>query len=183
MKHTKADPTPKPDHIRSLRDLAANFVRAIDTTSLEFETVATTDLTERVACLTALHEMEGTDLAKMATKDLRSRVVALQQARKHQDNNWELRSMSNGELKKRIDYLRQFNEVKNLDNLEGLDQLADDVLVTVSDTVEKILRVRRKAKAKAEAEARQARVRALSADHLRFVRAAAEEEDAESEVA
>ena len=48
MTKSKADPAPKPDHIRSLRDLAANFVRAIDGTALEYESVATADLTERV---------------------------------------------------------------------------------------------------------------------------------------
>jgi len=59
MSHKRPDPAPKPDHIRSLRDLAANFVRAIDRTALEFEGTATAELTERVACLVALHDLEG----------------------------------------------------------------------------------------------------------------------------
>src|SRR5208282_191878 len=80
-KSKNADPSPKPDHIRSLRDLAANFVRAIDRTALEFESVSTTDLTDRVGCLVALHELETTEpeKSKVPTEQLRSRLSLIRQ--------------------------------------------------------------------------------------------------------
>ena len=81
MSHVRPGPAPKPDHIRTLRDLAAGFVRAIDRTALEFEAVATSELTERVACLVTLHEMEATnaELTKTPTKLLRERLNLLRQ--------------------------------------------------------------------------------------------------------
>jgi hypothetical protein len=110
MSHTRPDPAPKPDHIRSLRDLAANFVRAIDRTALEFEAVATTELTERVACLVTLHEIETTnaELTKTPTKLLRERLNLLRQVgRAEQEVDYSTRQSTNGELRKRIEYLRQ----------------------------------------------------------------------------
>ena len=175
MSHTRPDPTPKPDHIRSLRDLAANFVRAIDRTALEFEGTATAELTERVACLVALHELDGSELARMTTKDLRSRVAALQQVRRIMNDyqiEYEVRHMTNGELRKRIEYLRQFNEVKNLDDLSDLEKLPDDVLTAVSEQVSSVLR-QRKAKAKAEAKAQ------AKATPARFPALVQEEDDAD----
>jgi hypothetical protein len=174
---TKTDPALKPDHIRSLRDLAANFVRAIDRTALEFEGAATAELTERVACLVALHEMDRAELATMTTKDLRSRVVAIQQVRKlHGDYNvgYELRNMTNGELKKRIVYLRQFNEVKDADDISSLNDEAVDALHVQTG---EIIRAR-KAKAKAEAKAK-AKVAAFPAAPRYPVAVENEEEDAD----
>jgi hypothetical protein len=80
--------------------------------------------------------------------------------------------MTNGELRKRIEYLRQFNEVKNLDDLSDLEKLPDDVLTAVSEQVSSVLR-QRKAKAKAEAKAQ------AKATPARFPALVQEEDDAD----
>ena len=163
MSHTRPDPTPKPDHIRSLRDLAANFVRAIDRTALEFEGVATTDLTERVTCLVALHDMEGSDLAKVSTEDLRTRLSLIRQTVKaYEGLHYGDRDMTNGELKKRIAYLRQFAELQDADKLD-LATLPDDVLAAILEQASDVVKDR-KAKAKAEARAK-ARVAEVQSRH------------------
>lgn len=158
MSHTRPDPAPKPDHIRTLRDLAAGFVRAIDRTALDFEAVATSELTERVACLVALHELEMTDaeLTKTPTATLRQRLNLLRQverANSDGDIDYETRRMTNGELKKRIEYLRQFVEVKGTDDLEGF---TDEALTAINAQSADIIKAR-KWKAKAEAKAAEAR--------------------------
>jgi hypothetical protein len=161
MTKSKADPAPKPDHIRSLRDLAANFVRAIDGTALEYESVATADLTERVACLVALHDMEKTEaeLSKTPTADLRQRLNLLRQvSRTAQDcNDWSARHMSNGELKKRIEYYRLFIAAD-----ADFDALTDERLEEVHRKSGDIIRDRARAakfRAKADAKAEALRTR------------------------
>ena len=150
------DPAPKPDHIRSLRDLAANFVRALDRTALEYEASATADLSERVACLVALHDIEQNDaeLAKTPTDVLRSRLNLLRQVSAKLGDyelGYEVRHMTNGELKRRVEYLRQFAAVKDAENLEGF---TDEVLEALKMYSTDILRERaRIARAKAKAEA------------------------------
>jgi hypothetical protein len=152
----KSPPAPKPDHIRSLRDLAANFVRAIDRTAFEYEGAATADLTERVSCLVALHEFAASEpeQSKTPTADLRSRLNLLRQADNINRNfDWEIRQMSNAALKKRIEYLRQFADVESADDLEGF---TDETLTNINQQSAEILRARRrkaKAVAKATAEA------------------------------
>jgi hypothetical protein len=161
MTKSKADPAPKPDHIRSLRDLAANFVRAIDGTALEYESVATADLTERVACLVALHDMEKTEaeLSKTPNADLRQRLNLLRQvSRTAQDcNDWSARHMSNGELKKRIEYYRLFIAAD-----ADFDALTDERLEEVHRKSGDIIRDRARAakfRAKADAKAEALRTR------------------------
>jgi len=194
MKKTKADPAPKPDHIRSLRDLAANFVRAIDATSLEFEAVATVDLTERVACLTALHEMpETAEWMKMETKQLRSRLTLFRQVRAMESDFafYRTRDMTNGELKKRVEYLRLLT-VANAD----VSKVSNETLTDLAEEAKGIVKKRER---EAAAEARRIvrvvdmgeRARALSASHTRFVAPVSDmetcddvaEEDDESAVA
>jgi hypothetical protein len=153
---SKPVPTPRPDHIRVLRDLAANFVRSIDRSALEFEGTATADLTERVACLVALRELEETapGLTKMATKELRSRLSLLQQVRRVAADHIG-RYLSNVELKKRIEYLRQFNEVKNADDMSGF---SDEALEALNSKSADIIRARR---TQAKADARNAAKKAF----------------------
>jgi len=166
-KSKTADPAPKPDHIRALRDLAANFVRAIDRTALEYEGVATADLAERVACLVALHELETTEaeLTKTPTKTLRERLSLLRQVgRAEQDcNDYQARSMTNGELKKRIEYRRLFTAAE-----AEFDNLSDERLAEVSREVASTIATRKreaKAAEKAEARARSLRVVSRAADY------------------
>jgi hypothetical protein len=146
---SKPVPAPKPDHIRVLRDLAANFVRSIDRSALEFEGTPTADLTERVACLVALQELEETapELTKIATKELRSRLSLLQQVRRVRADHTTSGYLSNVELKKRIEYLRQFNEVKNADDMSGF---SDEALEALNSKSADIIRARR-TQAKADA--------------------------------
>ena len=161
-KSKTADPAPKPDHIRALRDLAANFVRAIDRTALEYEGVATADLAERVACLVALHELETTEaeLTKTPTKTLRERLSLLRQVgRAEQDcDDYQARSMTNGELKKRIEYRRLFTAAE-----AEFDNLSDERLAEVSREVASTIATRkREAKAAEKAEARARSLRVVS---------------------
>lgn len=137
-------PAPKPDHIRLLRDQAANFVRAIDRTAFEFEGVASAELSERVASLVTLHELEGSELAKLTTEELRSRASLLRQAQRCQEcADYEVRHMTTKELKKRIEYLRQFEAVKTLADISHLN---DEMLVEVMDRVEKEAKARSRAR-------------------------------------
>jgi hypothetical protein len=164
MSKRKEVPEPKPDHIRSLRDLAANFVRAIDRTALEYEGTATAELTERVACLVKLDQVQTTDpeLAKTPTADLRQRVSLLRQvAQASADSDWETRQMTNGELKKRIEHIRNHDEAarqsvaveaqvtaaiqKTADELGPLDL---ETLETLLDRVKYAVKVCKKAQAK-----------------------------------
>jgi hypothetical protein len=180
MSHTRLDPAPKPDHIRSLRDLAANFARAIDRTALEFEAVATTELTERVACLVTLHDMQATnaELTKAPTKLLRERLNLLRQVgRAEQEVDYSTRQSTNGELRKRIEYLRQVAaaEAANAD----YKTIADEVLTDINNATANELKARRraeKAKAKAEATADPRFLRTVEADP-RFRTIECEEED------
>lgn len=119
------------DQIKTLRDLAANFVRAIDRTALDYESTPTDELKDRVACLVALHEMEKTEaeLLKMPTETLRKRLNLLRQvAKAEQGNGYSVWSLSNGELKKRIEYLRLFTVVDR-----EYDSLSDETLVSIRD--------------------------------------------------
>lgn len=157
----RTDPAPKPDHIRSLRDLAANFVRAIDRTALTYEDTATADLSERVASLVALHDFERDypDLAKVPTGDLRSRINLLRQLEAKYRNNdfgYDDCNMTNGELRKRIEYLHQFAEIKGSDDITGF---TDEALETLKEQSTYILKEReREAKRKARAEAKATRL-------------------------
>ena len=180
MSHTRPDPAPKPDHIRSLRDLAANFVRAIDRTALEFEAVATTELTERVACLVTLHEIETTnaELTKTPTKLLRERLNLLRQVgRAEQEVDYSTRQSTNGELRKRIEYLRQVAAAEAAD--ADYKTIADEVLTDINNATANELKARRraeKAKAKAETKADPRFLRTVEADP-RFRTCEYEEED------
>ncbi len=145
----KADPSPKPDHIRALRDLAANFVRAIDRTALEFESVSTSDLSDRVASLVALHELETTEAEKstLPTEQLRSRVSLIRQVVKgSHDLPYGIRDMSNGELKKRIAYLQQYTEaIKSEKTVLGwLTDLDDELLNDIDAEARAILKARKR---------------------------------------
>jgi hypothetical protein len=168
MSQTRPDPAQKPDHIRTLRDLAAGFVRAIDRTALEFEAVANTELTERVACLVTLHEMEATnaELTNTPTKLLRERLNLLRQVgRAEQEVNYSTRGSTNGELRKRIEYLRQVVAAKAAD--ADYKTITDKVLTDINNATANELKVRRraeKAKAKAEANADPRFLRAVEAD-------------------
>jgi len=154
------------DQIKTLRDLAANFVRAIDRTALDYESTPTDELKDRVACLVALHEMEKTEaeLLKTPTEILRKRLNLLRQvAKAEQGNRYSVWSLSNGELKKRIEYLRLFTVVDR-----EYDSLSDETLVSIRDEAANILRARNQlakaqAKAQAASEARMARVAHLHA--------------------
>ncbi len=174
-KSKSADPAPKPDHIRALRDLAANFVRAIDRTALEYEGVATADLAERVACLVALHEWETTEaeLTKTPTKTLRERLSLLRQVGRAEHDCYQARFMTNGELKKRIEYLRLFTAAE-----AEFDNLSDERLAEVSREVASIIATRkREAKVAEKAEARARSLRVVSkAD---YTSDAIEEEEAD----
>jgi len=157
-KSKTADPAPKPDHIRTLRDLAANFVRAIDRTALEYEGVATADLAERVACLVALHELETTEaeLTKTPTKTLRERLSLLRQVGRAEHDCYQARFMTIGELKRRIEYRRLFTAAE-----AEFDNLSDERLAEVSREVASTIATRKreaKAAEKAEAKARSLRV-------------------------
>jgi hypothetical protein len=159
-KSKNADPAPKPDHIRALRDLAANFVRAIDRTALEYEGVATADLAERMACLAALHELETTEaeLTKTPTKNLRERLSLLRQVGRAEHDCYQARFMTNGELKKRIEYLRLFTAAE-----AEFDNLSDERLAEVSREVASTIATRkREAKAAEKAEARARSLRVVS---------------------
>jgi hypothetical protein len=140
-----------------MRDLAANFVRAIDRTALDYEGVATAELADRTACLVALHEMEGTEaeLAKTPTADLRQRLNLIRQVvRASQDLDWEVRRFTNGELKKRIEYVRLFTAAET-----DFGNLSDERLNQIDRNVRNILRDReREAKAEAKAQARVAKL-------------------------
>lgn len=174
----RPDPAPKPDHIRSLRDLAANFVRAIDRTALTYEDTATADLSERVASLVALHDFEQNypDLAKTPTGDLRSRVSLLRQleAKYRQGNlGYDDCNMTNGELRKRIEYLRQFAEVKGSDDITGF---TDEALETIKEQSTYLLKERTRKREREEREARR-KARAEAARDTRFIREDDEETD------
>ena len=168
MAKAKADPAPKPDHIRSLRDLAANFVRAIDRTALEYEGAATSDLTERVACLVALHELANTEaeLAKTPNATLRQRLSLLRQvARANPSADWEVRGMTNGELKKRVEYLERLTAAETAAAKADFDNLPDEILAAIHSEAAEIIRERARiakaqAKAKAQNDARVARYQA-----------------------
>ena len=194
MKKNQADPAPKPDHIRALRDLAANFVRAIDATALEFEAVATADLVERVACLTAINAMpEAEKWMAMETKQLRSRLTLFRQVRAMEGDYtfYQTRNMTNGELKKRVEYLRLLT-VANAD----VSKVSNETLTDMAEEAKGIVKKRER---EAAAEARRIvrvvdmgeRARALSASHTRFVAPVSDmetcddvaEEDDESAVA
>ncbi len=141
-----------------MRDSAANFVRAIDRTALEYEGVATADLAERVACLVALHELETTEaeLTKTPTKTLRERLSLLRQVGRAEHDCYQARFMTNGELKKRIEYLRLFTAAE-----AEFDNLSDERLAEVSREVASTIATRKreaKAAEKAEARARSLRV-------------------------
>lgn len=182
MSHKRPDPAPKPDHIRSLRDLAANFVRAIDRTALEFEAVATTELTERVACLVTLQEMEATNAerTKTPTKILRERLNLLRQVgRAEQEVDYSTRQSTNGELRKRIEYLRQVAaaEVTPAD----YKTIADEALIDINNATANELKARRRAergKAKAEAKGSPPFLRTVEADPRFRLSECEEEEDA-----
>lgn len=168
MSHVRPGPAPKPDHIRTLRDLAAGFVRAIDRTALEFEAVATSELTERVACLVTLHEMEATnaEVTKTPTKLLRERLNLLRQVgRAEQEVDYSTRRSTNGELRKRIEYLRQVAAAE----AAGADYktITDEVLTDINNATANELKARRsaeKAKAKAEAKTDPRFLRTVEAD-------------------
>ena len=170
MSHIRPNLAPKPDHIRTLRDLAAAFVRAIDRTALEFEAVATSELTERVACLVTLHEMEATDaeLTKTPTKLLRERLNLLRQVgRAEQEVDYSTRPSTNGELRKRIEYLRQVAAAEAAD--ANYKTIADEVLIDINNATANELRARRraeKATAKATVKADPRLLRAVEADPL-----------------
>ena len=168
MSQVRPDPAPKPDQIRTLRDLAAGFVRAIDRTALEFEAVATSELTERVACLVTLHEMEATsaELTKTPTKLLRDRLNLLRQVgRAEQEVDYSTRRSTNGELRKRIEYLRQVAAAEAAD--ADYKTITDEVLTDINNATANELKARRrakKAKAKAEAKADPRFLRTVEAD-------------------
>ncbi len=154
-KEPKADPSPKPDVIRGLRDLAANFVRAIDRTALEFESGSTSDLTDRVACLVALHDLEQTEAekSKLPTDTLRSRLNLIRQvARAEHELPYSERDYSNGELKKRIEYFRQLAAV--VAEPETISELPDEALEAINALTGKAIKARERAARQAERNAR-----------------------------
>jgi hypothetical protein len=103
-------------------------------------------------------ETTEAELMKTPTKTLRERLSLLRQvSRAEQDcNDYQARSMTNGELKKRIEYRRLFTAAE-----AEFDNLSDERLAEVSREVGSIIATRKreaKAAEKAEAKARSLRV-------------------------
>jgi hypothetical protein len=150
--------TTKPDPIRKLRDLAANFARAIDRTALDYEDVVTADLTERVACRFALDNFDqaNPELVETPSAELRQRLNLLRQVVKaNQDADWNVTQLSNHALKKRVELLPRvtateaaIKEAKEK-SAEDLASLDDDALELLAKRVAQADKARKRAKKKA----------------------------------
>jgi hypothetical protein len=70
--------------VRNLRDVCANFVRAIDATALDYEATGDADLFDRAAALLRIHEIEKErpELAIVPTEELSERVRLIRQIEK-----------------------------------------------------------------------------------------------------
>jgi hypothetical protein len=103
-------------------------------------------------------ETTEAELTKTPTKTLRERLSLLRQVGRTEHHSYQARFTTNGELKKRIEYLRLFTAAE-----AEFDNLSDERLAEVSREVANSIATRkREAKAAEKAEARARSVRVAS---------------------
>jgi hypothetical protein len=142
--------------IRTIRDLAANFVRAIDQTAFDTEATDTDDLASRCAALMGLHKFnsENPELAKLSNEELGERVRLIGQVRRAWNSGGDSRSdfLWSGSIKELRGVLRDLKaeaELQQIVKAGKFDELEDDQLTEIIEQARKVQKDRERIMRKA----------------------------------